>query len=128
MSVKVQYTIPGWEPAPSPAARIDNTASAFDQRLRDVGAPSMITWRQVLRVDVPSPGELNLGPPPLSATPVYTDIHEERRRWHGLLRRHLGGPAPAHPDEVRMLAALARMDEIERELETRIATEGQGQA
>jgi len=128
MSVKVQYTIPGWEPAPSPATRVDNTASAFEQRLRDVGAPSMITWRQVLRVDEPSPGELALGPPPRSSTPVYTDIHEERRRWNGLLRRHLAGPAPAHPDEVRMLAALARMDEIERELETRIATEGQVRA
>lgn len=128
MSVKVQYTIPGWEPAPTAAAPADSTASVFERRQRETAAPSMVTWRQVLRVDLPSPGELTLAPPPRSATPVYTDIHEERRRWHGLLRRHLQGPAPAHPDEARMLAALARIDETERDLETRIAAEAQVRA
>ncbi len=126
MSVKVQYTIPGWEPSPSSTPLPDNAPVVFEERLRQLGRPAATTWQQVLHLDLPQPGDLALPPPPRPQTHIYSDPAEDRRRWQGLLHRHLTSPAPStSPEVARMLAALARMEQNEIEIETRMTIEAQ---
>jgi hypothetical protein len=125
VSVKVQYTIPGWEPAASPAQRLETAPAVFEERLREAGRPLGQTWRRVLRADLPQPGELALAPPERPLSHVYSDAAEDRRRWQGLLRRHVVAMEAGRPEVARMLAALARMEEGEVEIQTRMTREGQ---
>jgi len=126
MSVKVQYTIPGWEPAPAPGPHVDAAPSAFETRFREITEAAPITWRQLLRTDIPSPGELEISPPPRTGTQHYIDAHEERRRWHGLLRRHTVSSNDSPPEVRRMIALLVEMEANELELCARVASENGG--
>ena len=126
MSVKVQYTIPGWEPAPAPGPRLEEAPSAFEARFREISEAAPVTWRALLRTDIPAPGELELTPPPRPNTHHYTDAHEDRRRWNGLLRRHSPSLNDGPPEVRRMLALLAEMEANELELCARVASENGG--
>jgi hypothetical protein len=113
MSVRIQYTIPGWEPA-APAARLSTLegGSAFDAKLRESATAIPETWHELLGLDRPQPGELNLAPPPRPAAFSYSDAEESRRRWHGLLERRLS-EQPSDPRVLRMLTALAHLQSQE---------------
>lgn len=125
MSVKVQYTIPGWEPSPSAAPLPDTAPVLFEERLRQLGRPAATTWQQVLHLDSPQPGDLALPPPPRPQSHIYSDPAEDRRRWQSLLRRHVTSPSPSSPEVTRMLSSLARMEQNEMEIETRMTIEAQ---
>jgi hypothetical protein len=113
MSVRIQYTIPGWEPAP-PSARLNaiESGSAFDAKLRESATAIPETWHELLGLDRPQPGEFNLTPPPRPAALSYSDLDESRRRWHGLLGRRLS-EKPSDPKVVRMLTVLAQLQDGE---------------
>ena len=126
MSVKVQYTIPGWEPSPAPGPRVEPAPSVFETRFRQIAEAAPVTWRKLLRTDIPSPGELELAPPPRPETHHFIDAHEDRRRWYGLLRRHSPASNESPPEVRRMLALLAEMEANELELCARVAAENGG--
>ena len=116
MSMRVQYTIPGIEYTGPPEA------PGFAPRLPDVDQPPEISWRGLLGLTHPQPGDLTLAPPPRPASDSYTDAEEARRQWTGLMRRHSEAPASS-PQEARMLQALAWLREQEEDLQARILAE-----
>lgn len=117
--MKVQYTIPGWEPAGASARTGPaDPASAFETRLRESSATVPPSWREVLGLGSVRVGELSLAPPPRPATLAYVDVDEERRMWHGLLERH-AGPS-------RLMALLEEMREAEDAVAARALVEARG--
>jgi hypothetical protein len=114
--MKVQYTIPGWAPVPSP--RAGATEGGFETRLRESGATMPRASREILGLGRPRLGELALAPPQRPATLAYCDLDEERRIWHGLLQRHAGPPA--------MLALLEGIQRAEDEISARALVDSRG--
>jgi len=121
MSARVEYTIRGWEPAAAQAGSPATAIPSFEAK-RQMVDPLLFTWRDVLKLNAPQPGDLMLGPPPRPASLSYLDIDEDRKLWNDFLDRHLTEPA-ANPSEARMLAVLAQMREHERELSARLLSE-----
>ena len=119
MSMRVQYTIPGIEytgPTETPGFALPPPT--------DLDQPPVISWRGVLGLTSPQPGDLTLDPPPRPATHSYTDAEEVRRQWSSLMRRHASAPeAGAPPPQARMLEALAWLREQEEDLQARILAE-----
>ncbi|MCX6627855.1 MAG: hypothetical protein NTW28_09530 [Candidatus Solibacter sp.] len=126
MSVRIQYTIPGWEPA-LPAARLNATesGSAFDAKLRESATASPESWHELLRLGRPQPGEFHLTPPPRPAALSYSDVDESRRRWHGLLGRRLS-EQPSDPKVAGMLTMLAQLQEGEDAVAARTMMDSRG--
>jgi hypothetical protein len=126
MSVRIQYTIPGWEPV-LPAARLSavESGSAFDAKLRESATVMPETWHELLGLDRPQPDELHLPPPPRPAALSYTDVDESRRRWHGLLGRRLSQP-PSDARVLRMLTVLAQMQSQEDAVAARTMQDSRG--
>src|SRR3954447_17568679 len=101
MSIQIQYTIPGWEPAPqSPRIASGEPGSGFNLRLSGRDAVDVPEFRELLGLDRAQPGDPGLAPPPRPAAVSYSDASEDRRAWHSLLSRHLDA-TPSHPAEER---------------------------
>jgi hypothetical protein len=105
---------------------VDAAPSAFETRFREITEAAPVTWRELLKANIPSPGELELAAPPRPGSQHYVDAHEERRRWHGLLRRHSPALHEGPPEVRRMLELLAEMEANELELCARVAAENGG--
>jgi len=113
MNVRIQYTIPGWEPAaPAPRPTPAETGTGFDLRLNESAAIDAPGFRELLDLNRAQPGDPVLAPPPRPASASYTDASEDRRAWHSLLSRHLD-TAPSNPAEARMLTLLAHLQDLE---------------
>lgn len=113
MSIQIQYTIPGWEPAPpSPRIGSGEPGGAFNLRLNAPAAADAPDFRELLGLDRAQPGDPGLAPPPRPAAVSYSDASEDRRAWHSLLSRHLDA-IPSHPAEERMLGLLAHLQDLE---------------
>jgi hypothetical protein len=115
--MKVQYTIAGWAPVPSPRAGAAQ-GSAFEARLRESAATMPTASREILGLNRPRPGEIQLSPPQRPATLAYCDLEEERRIWHTLLHQH-AAPAP-------MLALLEEIQRAEDEISARALVDSRG--
>jgi hypothetical protein len=113
MNVRIQYTIPGWEPAaPSPRPGPAETGRGFDLRLHETAAIDVPGFRELLDLNRAQPGDPVLAPPPRPASASYTDAAEDRRAWHSLLGRHFD-TAPASSAEERMLTLLVHLQDLE---------------
>ncbi len=124
--MRIQYTIPGWEPAP-PTARLSATesGSAFETKLRESSAAVPESWQELLGLDHPQSGELHLTPPPRPSSLSYIDVEEIRRRWHGLLGKRLS-EKPADGRIARMLGTLAQLQNQEDTVAARTLMESKG--
>jgi len=111
--MRIQYTIPGIEYG-GPAEPLD-----FPSSVPDASRPQTVTWRDVLGLNTPQPGDLVLPAPPKPATLSYTDAAETRRLWLGLLDRH-SAAQPAGQAEARMLETLAWLRRQEDDLQAAI--------
>jgi len=125
MSVRLQYTIPGWEPAPMLPTGAPGTEhlgpSPWSYGTTVQTLPP--SWKELLRLDRAQPDELVLDPPPTPPTISYADADEDRKLWTNMLQRHLGSE-PASTSEARLLAALDWMHSQDEELYARLLLEG----
>lgn len=125
MSVRLQYVIPGWEPAPmlpagGPGAEnLGPSPWSYGTTVQTL-PPS---WRELLRLNVAQPGELVLEPPPTPPSLSYADADEDRKLWNNMLNRHLGSQ-PASISEAKLLAALDWMRAQDEETYAKLLQEG----
>jgi len=84
--MRVQYTLPGYEPAPQNGVGAAESRT-FQAKLRDVARHESVTWKQVLRLDRKPESPTSLAPPPPPASLEVRDIGAERQRMGGLLER-----------------------------------------
>ena len=124
MSVRLQYIIPGWEPAPVASGAPGSEVSGLAPWKYGAAAPPIPpSWKELLGLDRAQPGEFALEPPPTPASISYADTDEDRKLWNGLLARHLNAE-PASPGEARLLGALAIMHQQDQEVTARLLMEG----
>src|SRR5688572_12022851 len=104
--MRVQYTIPGWEPAPAPGrAGAAEGPSMFETRLRESSGVMPPPSVEILGLNRPGVGELTMPPPPRPASLAFSDIDEDRRQWHLMLARH--AEPPEDPTVYQMMVLLS---------------------
>ncbi len=131
--MRVEYTIPGWDPgararaggAPAPAE------SGFHGRLRKMNRGVPPTAHRLLRLDRPAVTAATLGPPPRPASLEIGDAVSERQVWHGMLGRlNSAGegqdaralPEKSHHAVERMMGLLVRYQELQDDVVARLMT------
>ena len=88
--MKIQYTLPGYEPeiTPLPETGEENGLS-FDRLMRASPLCDSTSWKQALSLDRTPGGPTHIGPPPGSRE--FRDVQAERLHWRQLLSQHLDG-------------------------------------
>jgi hypothetical protein len=112
--MRIEYTIPGWQPTPQTGVGAPAAGSDFHSKLRELEAPQTVNWRSVLRLDKPAPSAAALTPPPRPADAELATPAEQSRQWHDLLLRGdqwLAGQSESAP-EGSDLAALQKMQGV----------------
>jgi hypothetical protein len=123
--MRVQYTLPGFLPDPSPAAdSAELGESLFRSKLNVPVAQRWLDWGRLLRLDRPPSNAAQIGPPPKPPGLEVADAASERLRWRQMLDGQTGSlenfqqpTGEAAGTDVRaigrMLALLLRFQELE---------------
>src|SRR5215469_16709621 len=106
--MKIQYTLPGYEPELTPLAQTgEESGASFDHLMRASPRYDSTTWKQALSLDRIPAGPAYLAPPP--GSPESRDVPTERLRWRQLLSRHLNGESRSYgpgQEKVRQMLVL----------------------
>jgi len=85
--MKIQYTLPGYEPEMAPLSETgEENAPSFDRLLRASPRYDTTSWKQALSLDRIPAGPTYIGPPP--GSPEFRDVPAERLHWRQLLDQH----------------------------------------
>src|SRR5690349_3989096 len=108
--MRVQYTLPGLEPAISPQAQAQEAAApSFKNKLRRISSRMPQSWQRLLRLDQAPPDATMIGPPPAPPALDRTDSDALRLRWRALTgRRPAAAPDAASADAVAKMHVLLR--------------------
>ena len=88
--MKIQYTLPGYEPELTPLSQTgEESGLSFDRMMRATPRYNSTTWKQALSLDRIPVGPTYIGPPP--GSPESRDVPQERLRWRQLLSQHDDG-------------------------------------
>jgi hypothetical protein len=87
--MRVQYTLPGYQPELQPAPQTEEAAGpSFSAQMRMLQRHDTTTWIEALKLDR-SPFEgTSIGPPPQPSSLEIRDPAAEHHRWRQLLERH----------------------------------------
>jgi hypothetical protein len=87
--MRVQYTLPGYQPElkPLPPPEEGDTPS-FQRQIRSPQWQGAADWKRVLNVDRVPSSPSSIGPPPRPLSLESREPATERMRWHQLLTRH----------------------------------------
>lgn len=119
MSMRVQYTLPGFLPAESyPSEAVEPAGDPFLSRLKVLPVPRALNWKRLLHLDEEPQNPTSLGPPPRPPSLEFRDAASERWNWTQMLNRLVAGQASraASVDEravQEMLAMLLSFQEAE---------------
>ena len=97
-NVRVDYTVPGWEPQPTgvttPGAEETRPVS-FSQVLENLTEAVPISSQTLLGLDTAPPSQFTLPAPPVPESLNGLDAPELRARWDTLMASHQGEPETA---------------------------------
>jgi hypothetical protein len=137
--MRVEYTIPGFEPQvdslPAAAGGLANpgadpATAGFPERLAQLtAAPVTTNWRKLLRLDASSPLDFGAAAPVPPQGASVADPADERQQWRDLITRQVsqyatsGITQDSSRNVGRMLALLAKYQELEDDLGSRMIAE-----
>ena len=107
--MKIQYTLPGYQPEMTPLSETGEESSpSFDHLMRAAPRYDTTTWKQALSLDRIPRGPTYIGPPP--GSPEFRNVSAERVHWRQLLSQHLDGESrlngQGHKKVMEMLVLL----------------------
>ena len=111
--MKIQYTLPGYEPELTPLAQTgEESGPSFEHLMRASPRYDSTTWKQALGLDRVPTGPAHLGPPP--GSPESRDVATERLRWRQLLSRQLNGESHSYgPGQQRVRQMLVLLNQAQ---------------
>jgi hypothetical protein len=110
--MKIQYTLPGYQPEITPLSETEEEGAISFERLMRTSQPlDSNTWEHALSLDRVPPGPTQFGPPPRPRSLEFRDVPAERLRWRQLLtqsstRREASGVSAESNRVARMMAVL----------------------
>ena len=88
--MKIQYTLPGYEPEMTPLSETgEENGLSFDRLMRGAPRYDSTSWKQALSLDRTPGGPTYIGPPP--GSPEFRDVTAERLHWRQLFSQHFDG-------------------------------------
>jgi hypothetical protein len=122
--MRVDYTVPGWEPQPSgintPGTQ-EAAPVAFSQVLENLTEAVPVSPEQLLNLDTPPPSQFTLPPPPAPESLNGLDAQELRGRWDALMSSHEGDPGTGD-----MMTLLKQLKSADDGIAARIVMENKG--
>ena len=115
--MRVQYTLPGYQPAPKTSAA-GSAGKSFHAKLQKMAAPLTLPWRRLLRLDTPPPGAASLPAPAMPASMESRNVQDERSRLRYLAEHSLRHPDAARLsdiDRARLSAMLGLVEQMQKE-------------
>ena len=115
--MRVQYTLPGYQPAAktTPGA---TAGRSFHAKLQKMAAPITIPWKRLLRLDTPPPNAASLAAPEMPDSMQSRNVQDERARLRFLAEHSLQHPNAARLSEVdrsRLSAMLGLVEQMQKE-------------
>src|SRR5262245_13050521 len=126
--MRVQYTLPGLLPSPTPVDGPDQFPGTFKTTIRRVKTASLSGWRRLLRLDGVAGLGITVGPPPRPAGFEMRDVASERLRWRGMLEQKVTcfEQAPGMEPVEQMLQLLLAYQHQEDSISARSLSEARG--
>jgi hypothetical protein len=126
--MRVQYTLPGFLPAESPASEdLEPVGGPFLGRLQSLPLPRTLNWKSLLHLDEEPFNPTSIDPPSRPASLDFRDPVSERWNWVQMLSRLTAvyGTEPNNADRAigRMLTMLTDFQEAEDFITARYLTE-----
>ena len=128
--MRVQYTLPGYQPAFKPLPSPDDAgAPSFQSHIRPSQWQGDIDWKRVLNVDRVPFSATSIGPPPRPMSLESQGPETERMRWNQLLSQHAGfspmRPGIQSSDKVSVMMLLLVQVQSDADAVTARSFEGQ---
>jgi len=123
-NVRVDYTVPGWEPQPTgvaaPGAEEARPVS-FSQVLEQLTEAVPVSSQSLLGLDTAPPSQFTLPPPPVPESLNGLDAPELRARWDTLMSNHQG-----EPETQGMMSLLTQFQSADDDIAARVVMEAKG--
>jgi hypothetical protein len=123
-NMRVDYTIPGWEPETSGVSSSSAAESApvsFSQVLEQLTEAVPVSAQSLLGLDTPPPSQFTLPAPPMPESLNGLDAPEIRSRWDSLMSNHQG-----EPETEGMMSLLTQFQTADAGIASRIVMEAKG--
>lgn len=124
-SMRVDYTVPGWEPQSPPVAQSaaagETRPVSFSQVLEQLTESVPVAAQTLLGLDTPPPSQFTLPPPQAPESLSGLDAQELRARWDSLMANHQGEPATQG-----MMSLLQQFQAADHGIAARVVTEAKG--
>jgi hypothetical protein len=134
--MRVSYTLPGLLPEAGidSEANIQSPQESFGARLRQLKTPEVPSWRDILHLNAPEAGPMQLSPPPRPEGVNSRDPSQQRLWWRALLQRRrsssqakaeMKGRTSASPAVEEMLDLLIHSQKFEDQIFARHFSESE---
>ena len=123
-NMRVDYTVPGWEPQPSGVTTpgvAEASPVSFSQVLEQMTEAVPLSSKALLGLDAPPPSQFTLPPPPAPESVNGLDAPEIRARWDTLMANHQGEPATEG-----MMSLLQQFKSADDGIAARVVMEAKG--
>ena len=126
--MRIQYTLPGLMPTPSPVEAPEQFPGTFKATMRRVRSTSRSNWRRLLRLDRHGSVGISVGPPPRPVGLEMRDAAYERTRWRGMLEQKTAAfeQGPGTEAIEQMLQLLLTYQQQEDSISARSLVEARG--
>ena len=123
-NVRVDYTVPGWEPQPTGVTSADAAETrpvSFSQVLENLTEAVPVSSQTLLGLNTAPPSQFTLPPPPVPESLNGLDAPELRARWDALMANHEG-----EPETAGMMSLLKQFQSADDEIAARVVMEAKG--
>jgi hypothetical protein len=122
--MRVDYTVPGWEPETSgisSPSTSENAPVSFSQVLEQLTESVPVSAQSLLGLDTPPPSQFTLPPPPAPDSLNGLDAPALRSRWDSLMANHQG-----EPETEGMMSLLSQFQTADNGIASRVVMEAKG--